>query len=617
MLSVMAPRHKVFESGQRRDRKGDASKGGRYAVALEEALSSFGSVICVWRELGRSLVGLICLGVTMVSSNEMKAQDPMLGAVDPIMARASLEDAGVGNHVLSIEDGYDALLLRVHLIRQAKRTIDLQTFIWKNDESGRLMICELVEAARRGVRVRIIADHMVSDQNPEVGAFLATVNPKLEVRHYRPVMARLSPTLVQKLSSMVWGFHGTNQRMHNKLMVVDGTVMLTGGRNIENSYFNHATGMNFRDRDVMAVGPVAAEASGSFETYWNFKHTVPGAELKDVATVIEAGDFPRYATRDDYDFGGLFGTLQNEAGDDELMKARFWTRLREADRVQFIHDEPGKGRGFFSNDSNTTVELRRLVGLAREEIVVQTPYLILSKAARKLAAQLKQNHPELEIRISTNSYASTDNIMAYSANYRLRSDYVGKLGLQIHEFKPHPDSLHELMPQYAEAAQRATAAKASKPPFLCMHAKSLVVDGRVAFVGSYNLDPRSVSLNTEVGLIIEDDAFAQELREQIEQDMAPGNSWVIAKREFPLGLDGVNALIEGTLSLSPIDVWPIQNSSSFELRPGFDPVPPGHPEFHQRYRSAGDFPGADTTLSSKGILTRFYKTVGTVFTPIL
>lgn len=593
------------------------SKGMWYAVALERRTFSFGGVICVWRELGRKLGAMIVVGVALGFAIEMKAQAPMEDAVRGVMGRASLEDATVGNHVLSIEDGYDALLLRVHLIRQAKRSIDLQTFIWKNDESGRLMICELVEAARRGVRVRIIADHMVSDKNPEVGAFLATVSPNLEVRHYRPVMARLNPTLVQKLSSMVWGFHGTNQRMHNKLMVVDGTVMLTGGRNIENSYFNHAIGMNFRDRDVVAVGPVAAEANVSFETYWHFKHTVPSAELKDVATVIARGDFPRYPTRDDYDFGGLFGDLQKEADDAALMKARFWGRLQKADRVEFVHDDPGKGRGFFSSDSNTTVELRRQVGMAREEIVVQTPYLILSKSARKLTAKLKRNFPELNIRISTNSYASTDNIMAYSANYRLRSDYVGKLGLEVHEFKPHPDSLHELMPQYAEAAQRSELAKNTAPPFLCLHAKSLVVDGRVSFVGSYNLDPRSVSLNTEVGLIIEDEAFARELRERIERDMAPGNSWVIAEREFPLGLEKVNSLIDGTLSLSPIDVWPIQNSSSFELIPGFDPVPRGHPEFYQRYRPAGDFPGADSTLTSKGILTRFYKAVGAVFTPIM
>ncbi len=248
---------------------------------------------------------------------------------------------------------------------------------------------------------------------------------------------------------------------------------------------------------------------------------------------------------------------------------------------------------------------------------MQSPYLILSPKARRMAKSLMRDYPELRIKVSTNSYASTDNIMAYSANYRLRSDYVGKLGLQIYEFKPHPDSLPSLFPEFDALAEKAKKTDLRKPPFLCLHAKSLVIDDRVSFVGSYNLDPRSVSLNTEVGLLIHDEAFARELRTQIERDMAPGNSWVIAQREFPLGLSVLNSLVDEVVSLSPIDVWPIQNSSSFELRPGAEPVPPGHPEFYQRYREVGDFPGADSAVSSKGILTRFYKTVGAVFTPIM
>ena len=555
------------------------------------------------------------VGPTLSSADIVER--PMASTAQAILSAATSGDQELGNQVLSIENGYDALLLRVHLIRQAQRSIDLQTFIWTNDECGRLMICELVEAARRGVRVRIIADHMVSDKNPEVGAFLATVNPNLEVRHYRPIMARLNPPLWQKITSAAFGFHGINQRMHNKLMVVDGQVMLTGGRNIENTYFNHSTGMNFRDRDVLAVGPVAADADASFVEYWDFKHTVSSVDLKDVAEVIAAGEFPQYASRADYEFGGFFDALNREADDAVLMRERFWDQLRAVDRVQFVHDDPGKGRGFRSNDSRTTVELRQRLEKARREVVVQSPYLILSPKARRMAKSLMRDYPDLQIKISTNSYASTDNIMAYSANYRLRSDYVGKLGLQIYEFKPHPDALPSLFPEFDDLAAKAEKADLRKPPFLCLHAKSLVIDDRVSFVGSYNLDPRSVSLNTEVGLLIEDEAFARELRAQIERDMAPGNSWVIAQRQFPLGLSMVNSLVDGVISLSPIDVWPIQNSSSFELRPGVEPVPPGHPEFYQRYREVGDFPGADAAVSSKGILTRFYKTVGAVFTPIM
>lgn len=566
---------------------------------------------------GRGWCCLFALGLSALAVRAGEMQSPMAQAVSEVMTAADTSDIMRGNRVLSIENGYDALLLRVHLIRQAKRSIEMQTFIWKNDECGRLMIYELVEAARRGVKVRVIADHMVSDQDPAIGAFLATVNQNLEVRHYRPVMERLNPSLTQKVLSGMFGFHGINQRMHNKLMVIDGQVMLTGGRNIENAYFNHATGMNFRDRDVLAVGPIAREAEESFEEYWDYRHTIPSAELKDVATVIEKGTFPRYEVRDDYDFGGLFVELDREACDVALVSERFWNQLREVQRVEFIHDRPGKGRGFFSKNSKTTKALKKRVGEARREVVVQSPYLIISKSARKLVRKLKKEYPELDIRVSTNSYASTDNIMAYSANYRLRSSYVEKLSLQVFEFKPQPEVRKVLFPEYAAMVERAAEMEKRKSPFLCLHAKSLVIDGRVSFVGSYNLDPRSVSLNTEVGLMIEDEDFARELRGQIERDMRPANSWVIARRQFPLGLKAVNSLVEGVLSISPIDVWPIQNTSSFELKPGAKVVRPDDPEFYQNYREVGDFPGAEGLLSTKEILTQFYKTVGAPFTPVM
>lgn len=568
------------------------------------------------------LFGVGCGAITVARADEATdaaAAPPSLlqTTADAIMATADPTDATRGNRVLNLERGDEALLLRVHLIRQARRSIEIQTFIWTNDECGRLIICELVEAARRGVKVRIIADHMVSDQDPAVGAFLATVSPNLEVRHYRPVMARLHPTLLQKATAAVWGFHGLNQRMHNKLMVVDGIALLTGGRNIENTYFNHSITMNFRDREVLAVGPVAQAAAASFEQYWSFRHTVPGTALRDVAAVIAQGDFPRYETRADYDFGGYFTGLDAAAGDPAQMRSRCWDRLQPVERVTFLADEPGKGAGFFGGDSRTTKALREQVAAARSEVILQSPYLILSRAARRLGQTLKRDHPGMVLRVSTNSFASTDNTMAYSANYRLRSAYVEQLGLEIYEFKPQPAVLHTLFPDFPAIAARAQAEGRTTPPFFCLHAKSLVMDGRVTFVGSYNLDPRSMSLNTEVGLLIEDAAFAQTVRAEIERDMAPDNSWVINRRQYPLALATVNGLIDGILSLGPVDPWPLQNTSSFELNPDAAPVPRDDPTFYQCYHDAGDFPGSAGPLSTKEILTRLYKAVGPTLTPIM
>ncbi|MCF3649724.1 phospholipase D-like domain-containing protein [Synoicihabitans lomoniglobus] len=589
-------------------------------VVLSRILAIHRPAVAVVGRCGGRIGARILWGLVILSGVSLRAQSDepsLLAAMTTVNISSEADDPSRGNRVLNLENGYEALALRVHLIRQARRSIELQTFIWTNDEVGRLMIYELVEAARRGVKVRVIADHMVSDQNPEVGAFLATANPNLEVRHYRPVMERLKPSLWQQATSAMFGFHGINQRMHNKLMVVDGAVMLTGGRNIENTYFNHSPGMNFRDREVMAVGPVVRLAEASFEEYWAFRHVVPSAELKDVATVMQSGRFPRYETRSDYDFGGYFEEIDQAADDADQMRTLFWHQLRPVDRVEFLADDPGKGLGLFDKASRTTKALRQRVGEAQREVTVQSPYLILSGSARKLARVLRRQNPAISLRVSTNSYASTDNILAYSANYRLRSQYVEKLGLEVFEFKPHPDSLPELFPEFDAMAQRAETQGKKAAPFFCLHAKSLVVDDRVSFVGSYNMDPRSVSLNTEVGLIIEDEAFARELRAQIERDMEPGNSWVIARREYPLGLDTVNGLISGLLALGPVDPWPIQNTSSFELKPGTDPVPTNHPEFYQRYRDTGIFPGASGAVTSKEILTRIYKAVGASLTPIM
>ena len=290
-------------------------------------------------------------------------------------------------------------------------------------------------------------------------------------------------------------------------------------------------------------------------------------------------------------------------------------------KVTFICDVPGKSGGAFSHTARITRELGHTIEQAKNSVVMQTPYLVLSAAARALFQDIQEKNPALRIRVSSNSFASTDNLLAYSANYRLRNDYVQEMKLEVHEFKPLPGALLEHFPQYpliaALAKARLSEGKQERMPFLCLHAKSLVVDDRIAFVGSYNLDPRSENLNTEVGLLVEDEAFAQGLRLEIERDMRAENSWVIGRRAMPLGLETVNGMIGDLISLGPIDFWPIQNTSSFELNPGAAEVSPDDPNFHLNYREVGPFPGNDGKLTNKEIMTRLYKVVGSTLTPIM
>jgi phosphatidylserine/phosphatidylglycerophosphate/cardiolipin synthase-like enzyme len=380
--------------------------------------------------------------------------------------------------------------------------------------------------------------------------------------------------------------------------------------------------MNFKDREVLAAGPVVKAMEASFETFWDYKHSVAGRELKDVKARIEQDDFTRHVTWDDFHFHGFFDRLTAEAGDPALIKAKFADSLHPVQRVEFICDRPGKNsRWGLGGDGVITERLRTELSACERQLVMQTPYLVLDQSMREFFGKLRKKNPKPKVIVSSNSFGSTDNIMAYSANYKWRSLYIEDLGFQIYEYKPLPADLLAVFPAYpkmkAIAAQQAGGDDTPTQPFLCIHAKSFVMDDRLAYIGTYNLDPRSANLNTEVGLLIYDENVAALLKADILNDTKPGNSWVIAKREIPLSLDKVNAVMEWASSASPVDVWPLRNTSSFDLRPGQVPVPPGHPEFYKRYSDAGCFPGDDELLSPKAAQTRILKMLNGLATPIL
>lgn len=536
-------------------------------------------------------------------------------------ARGS-HDRGLNNKVLLLENGYNALLLRIHLIRNAARSIDVQTFIWTNDECGRLLMYELIQAAKRGVRVRIIADHFVSDKDPAIVAFLATVHPKIQLKHYRPVADRIKPSKLQVITKTLFRFRNLNQRMHNKVMVFDGALALTGGRNIENTYYNYSTSMNFRDRDILVVGPVVKDVQVSFEEFWRYRHAVPSRELLDVRALIEGSRVPSFNTKADFEFGDVFAGIERDADDAGRIAATFVDRMLPAKRVTFLADRPGKNRSLWLRGrGEITKQLAGIVSETGSELVIQSPYLVLSKASARVFRDLRSRDNPVRVVISSNSFGSTDNTVAYSANYRQRCTTIEKLGLNVHELAPHPAHLDEIFPQYTEMLALAKAQRdrgsEKRLPFLCVHAKTFVRDGRSAYIGTYNLDPRSENLNAEIGFLVEDKRIASMLRDTILSDCSPGNSWVIAKKPMPLGLGKVNAILQGMSGLSPIDLWPVRNTSSFELIPGKTPVPPEHPDFYTNYKDVGSFPGAPNGLSRKEIHTRIYKAIGVRATPLL
>ncbi len=526
-------------------------------------------------------------------------------------------DPAFGNYVTILDQGYEALLLRVHLMRSAKHSIDIQTYIWADDECARVFRHELRQAADRGVMVRIIADHIASNKDPALMAFYSTISPNLAIKIYRPLADRGRAPLHHLVFALA---HPSivNQRMHVKTFIVDGVVGITGGRNVDNNYYNNSLTYNFKDRDVLVVGPSVAAMVDSFNEYWEAQETVNGKDLKDVARRIRSGVTHSGPTRDEVYFNGFFESLDREAESATIIRRTFIDTLLPADRVTYVADAPGwKRKNFYigpTDSGRVTRAIQGLIGNARESVIIQSPYVIVNRRLARFFRRVYDANPDLRIMISTNSYGAADHLITYAGNYRLRSRVVLKQGMEVFEYKPRPEDILFYLPNLPELEERARQEKRSKSPYLSVHAKSAVFDDDIVFIGTFNLDPRSFYLNSEDGFIIEDKIIAGILKAKILRDMAPANSWTIAKKRLPAF--PVNRAIEVLSTHAPVDFWPIRSTSGFELRPGMEPMSSEDPDFYTHYKDIGNFPGGEGPSRAK-FTVRFLKLIGKPTTPFL
>ena len=537
------------------------------------------------------------------------------------------------HQVTLLEVGHQALLARIHHIRQAQKSINIQTFIWSNDEVGRLMMYELIKAAKRGVKVRILADQMFSSQDPEVMAFVATVHPNLKIKHYNPNTDRIKAGLLGELANAMVDFRKMNQRMHNKIITLDGRVGFAGGRNIENSYFDYSTELNFKDRDVLLEGPVVKSMNASFEKYWNFPLSIPSLALSDVAEIVSINSFQRFESPADFDIADIKSLVDAHLNNKEAMNKTIWKKRKTVNKIAFYVDEPGKNQTRHLKGSGAIVDcLAAVLKGAEDSLTIQSPYLVLSERAIELFEDLKKENKKIKINISSNSLVATDSWPTYAMSYKQKWLMVNDLGLQIYEIKPFPADLNNFWPTYQNnlkrrmAEDKVTAMSLADRrdidtvPYFCLHSKSFVVDSQVACVGSYNLDPRSENLNSETVVVIWDEAFADQLKRNIERDMHPENSWVVAKRKRITSLSQVRDLVHGVnrlgAKITKIDLLPEGRISSFELLPSKENVPPGHKHFYKNFKAVGNFPMVKAT-DDKRILTGLFKAFGVVVLPIL
>lgn len=423
-----------------------------------------------------------------------------------------------------LEYGEEALLIRAWIADHAKKSIDVQYFIWSDDNIGTIATESLLRAADRGVKVRVIVDDLLIDA-PDKTILALAQHPNINICIYNPKHSVGTPTH-KRIMNMLLDFRGFNQRMHDKVFIVDGLVAITGGRNMADEYFDFDHEYNFRDRDVLLLGKAVADMSESFERFWGNPISVLVEYLYDGLGIMQTHlklktEALQQVYQELHDYANKPENFepaikrQIDAMPQKLaplLNGLTWTD------ITVINDPPGKNNKVFSlgGGSRSAVALAKMIGKAKYRIVIQSPYLILTdEAERLLKAKVEQG---VKVRVSTNSMASTDNLQAFSG-YKNQRQRLLKLGIQIYEYNPEAQNQAILM-------QRNQAlAKSGHQPIFAIHAKSAVVDGKVAYIGTFNLDPRSINLNTETGVIIDNAQLAKQVEQTIENDMKPQNSW--------------------------------------------------------------------------------------------
>ncbi|HEU4857828.1 MAG TPA: phospholipase D family protein [Rhodanobacteraceae bacterium] len=527
------------------------------------------------------------------------------------------------NTVTLLNIGQNALAARINLIRAARKSIEIQTYIWARDDAGMLVLDELVKAARRGVKVRILADQLGSLNDPQLLSRLARASDNLHIKLYNPTFDSARSNYVEYAASVLCCFRKFNQRMHNKLFLVDDKVGVVGGRNYADNYFDWDSQMDFLDRDVLVAGVAGRQMEKSFELFWHNDRAVPLTHLKDVNAEILAHPFdahpwtePRFADPQ------RVARTRAAAEDPQWLADNLLDHSLNVGLVDYFYDLPSKGEAVHGPDSRElTADLMRMLSDAHGQIVLQTPYLVLTKRAGRIFKALQQKQPPVRVIVSTNSLASTDAVAVYALSYKHHKKFLVDYGFRIHELMPHPADAAAMLGDYnrlsglgseqssAHRGGRAPIEPGSPGPRISLHAKSLVVDGRIAMVGSHNFDPRSVHYNTEDGVIIEDPVFADQVRTSILRDAAPRNAWLVAPRHpIPIIGDVSQAIGDVSRSLPIFDIWPFAYATDYQLKPGCQPIPATDPDFLQCWQPVGDFP--EVNLSLTAIIARFITAFG-------
>lgn len=420
--------------------------------------------------------------------------------------------------------GADGFLIRMQMINAAERTLDLQYFIFRGDETGRLLTGAVLHAADRGVRVRVLID----DGETVAGDGQITAleaHPSVEIRIFNPFAYRGHTTLFRAIEFM-FNAPRLDYRMHNKLLVMDNAIALIGGRNIGDKYFQIDPESQFADDDVFAAGPIAQQLSATFDEYWNSALSIPAEALsggKSSHTALNEhrevlNEQSQQLKADGIDYVKRVATGEPFDGMISGRLPLIWAH------AQLVCDSPDKKK--VENGAMVGRLMQRAVANAtiavQSELLMVTPYLIPGKEGMQLFKDLRQRN--VRVRVLTNSLESSAVLLAQSGYMQYRVPLLEN-GVELYEIRSLLGN--------ARGSGETTAI--SRYGNYSLHAKLFVFDRQRVFIGSMNFDQRSMHLNTEIGLIIDSPALAQQIAARFEAMVQPVNSYMLALRPNDAG----------------------------------------------------------------------------------
>ena len=413
---------------------------------------------------------------------------------------------------LLLEDAKEALDWRLALLDSAQSSIDIQLYLWHSGSSSRLLFDRILRATDRGVRVRILVDDFLFSTDEKVISALCRYQPNLDIRIFNPTMLRGNP--LGSAAEFILNFQHLNRRMHNKTWTVDRTFTIVGGRNVSDHYYGLDEKYNFIDLDVMAAGPVVAEVSDGFDLFWNSAQAYPGALLSKRAkpkhleaakeelaqALAEERDgrlrsFPTTPQTWSSEFAGLPGTMVTGRG-------------------QFLQDHPDPEM----DERDVMNGLRDMTRNREGEVVLVSPYLIPSKGAiERLAANTEAG---IEVGILAPTLAANNQPAAHG-HYKKKRKAIVQSGAKLYEMRHDP----------SEKVRSLADVEPVRSKEVDLHMKAVVGDRERCFIGSLNLDPRAMEINTESGLLIDSPALSNELLEVLRGIVRSDDTWVVAADE--------------------------------------------------------------------------------------